>query len=131
MTAFAQAGNNAPVPGVTIDFKVLTGPNAGKAGTGTTGANGMTSFTYHDDGGAGTDKIQAFIGTTISSNQVLKTWMTPCDLNNDGRVDATDLALLRARFNTVATGPTDPYDVNHDGVINILDYGICRSKLTP
>ena len=34
VTAFAQAANGAPVPGVTINFLVLTGPNAGKTGYG-------------------------------------------------------------------------------------------------
>ena len=130
VTAFAQAGNNAPVPGVTINFKVLTGPNVGKTGSGTTGADGKTSFTYHDDGGAGVDTIQAFIGTTLSSNKVLKTWATECDVNNDGVVSTADLLLIRARFNTVATGPTDPYDANHDGVINVADQRYCQVRRT-
>lgn len=114
--AFTQAANNAPVPGVTITFKVLIGPNAGKTGTGTTGADGKASYTYHDDGGAGTDTIQAFIGATLSSNQVLKIWGLACDINNDGKVSPADILMFRARMNTVATGPTDPYDANHDGV---------------
>ena len=96
VTAFAQAANGAPVPGVTIDFLVLTGPNAGKTGTGTTGADGKTSFTYHDDGGAGTDTIQAFItagAVTLASNIVSKIWGLACDVNNDGKVTSADLAV--------------------------------------
>lgn len=135
ITAFAQAGNNAPVPGVTIDFRVLTGPNAGKTGTGTTGADGKTSFTYAGVvGGAGLDTIQAFIGTNLSSNKVLATWATACDLNGDGIVSTADLLLIRGRFNTVASGPTDPYDANRDGVINVADQRYCqvrRTSLTP
>ena len=42
---------------MTITFKVLTGPNTGKQGAGVTGADGKVSFTYHDDGGAGTDTL--------------------------------------------------------------------------
>ena len=106
VTAFAQAANNAPVPGVTITFRVLAGPNTGKTGTGTTGADGKTSFTYHDDGGAGTDTIQAFIGANLSSNQVLKIWGLACDINNDGKVSPADLLLIRARLNTVAGMPS-------------------------
>lgn len=130
VTAFAQAANNAPVPGVTITFKVLTGPNTGKSGSGTTGADGKTSFTYHDDGGAGTDMIQAFIGTNLSSNQVLKIWGLACDINNDGKVSPADILLIRARLNTVATGPTDPYDPNHDGVVNVADMRYCQLRQT-
>lgn len=130
VTAFAQAANNAPVPGVTITFKVLTGPNAGKMGSGTTGADGKTSYTYHDDGGAGTDRIQAFIGATLSSNQVLKLWDLACDINNDGKVSPADILLIRSRLNTVATGPTDKYDANHDGVVNVADMRYCQLRQT-
>ncbi len=130
VTAFTQAANNAPVPGVTIVFKVNTGPNAGKTGTGTTGADGKTSYTYHDDGGAGTDEIQAFIGTTLSSNKVLKIWGLACDINNDGKVSPADILLIRARLNTVSTGPTDPYDANRDGVVNVADMRYCQLRQT-
>ncbi len=130
VTAFAQAANNAPVPGVTITFRVLTGPNAGKNGTGTTGADGKTSFTYTDTAGPGTDTIQAFIGTTLSSNQVLKIWGIACDVNNDGVVSPADIRQMRTRLNTVATGPTDPYDANADGVVNIADLRYCQLRQT-
>ena len=131
VTAFAQAANNAPVPGVTINFKVNTGPNAGKTGNGTTGADGKTNYTYTDTGGPGTDEIQAFIGTTLSSNKVLKIWGLACDINNDGKVTNADLLLIRNRLNTVATGPTDPYDPNGDSVVNIADMRYCQLRLTP
>ena len=131
VTAFTQAANNAPVPGVTINFKVNTGPNAGKTGNGTTGADGKTSFTYTDTAGPGTDEIQAFIGTTLSSNKVLKIWGLACDINNDGKVTNADLLLIRSRLNTVATGPTDPYDANGDSVVNIADMRYCQLRLTP
>ena len=134
VTAFAQAANGAPVPGVTISFKVLTGPNAGKTGSGTTGADGKTTFTYHDDGGAGTDTIQAYIvtgATTLSSNIVSKIWGLACDVNNDGKVTNADLLLIRAKNGQAATGPTDPYDANHDGVINVADVRYCQLRLTP
>ena len=96
VTAFAQASSGAPVPGVQISFLVLTGPNAGKNGTGNTGADGKTTFKYHDDGGAGTDTIQAFItlgAVKLGSNVVSKIWGLACDVNNDGKVTNADLAL--------------------------------------
>lgn len=130
VTAFAQAANDAPVPGVTIDFRVLTGPNAGKTGIGTTGADGKTTFTYHDDGGAGTDTIQAFIGAALSSNPVIKIWGMACDVNNDAVVSPADLLLIRNKNNTVATSPTDPFDPNRDGVINVADVRFCQLRVT-
>jgi len=134
VTAFAQSANGAPVPGVTIDFKVLTGPNANKAGTGTTGANGKTSFTYTDTGGAGTDTIQAFIGANLSSNKVTKTWANDvivCDVTGDGKVTNADLTAIRAKNGKAATGPNDPYDANRDGKINVADVRYCQLRLTP
>jgi hypothetical protein len=133
VTAFAQASNGAPVPGVTITFKVLTGPNTGVTGTGTTGADGKTTFTYADTGGAGTDTIQAFIGTT-GSNVVTKIWANPsipCDVNGDGKVTNADLLLIRAKNGQAASGPNDPYDPNGDGVINVADVRYCQLRLTP
>ncbi len=135
VTAFAQASSGAPVPGVTITFKVLTGPNAGKSGNGTTGADGKTSFTYHDDGGAGTDTIQAYItagATTIGSNIVSKTWGgLACDVNNDGKVTNADLVLIRAKNGQSPTGANAIYDANHDGAINVADVRYCQLRLTP
>lgn len=134
VTAFTQSTNGAPVPGVSINFKVLTGPNAGKTGSGTTGADGKTTFTYHDDGGAGTDTIQAFIGTTLSSNQVTKTWadaVVVCDVNGDGKVTQADLTLIRGKNGRNASGANDPYDPNKDGKINVADVRYCQLRLTP
>ena len=62
-----------PVPGATVVFKVLTGPNAGKTGQGQTDASGDADFTYTDTGGPGTDNIQASIGA-LGSNVVEKIW---------------------------------------------------------
>jgi len=135
VTAFAQSTNGAPVPGVTIVFRVLGGSqNAGKTGTGTTGADGKTSFTYHDDNGAGVDTIQAFIGATLSSNVVTKTWVNPtiaCDVNGDNKVTNADLVLIRAKSGQAATGPNDPFDANHDGKIDVADVRYCQLRLTP
>lgn len=131
VTALAQAANNAPIAGVTINFRVIDGPNTGKSGSGNTGADGKTSFTYTDTAATGgVDKIQAFIGATISSNQVLATWGVACDINNDGVVSRADLVLINGRLNTVATGPTDPYDPNRDGVVNIADLRYCQLRQT-
>jgi len=130
VTAFTQAVNNSPVPGVTVTFRVILGPNSGKNGSGITGGDGKTSFTYTDTAGPGTDTIQAFIGTALSSNQVLKIWGLACDINNDGRVSPADILLIRARLNSVATSATDPYDPNRDGVVNVADMRFCQLRQT-
>ncbi len=135
VTAFAQAQNGAPVPGVTISFLVLTGPNTGKTGSSATGADGKTTFTYHDDGGAGTDTIQAFItlgAVKLGSNVVSKIWGgLACDVNNDGKVTNADLLLIRAKNGQSPAGANAPYDANHDGAINVADVRYCQLKLTP
>ncbi|MCM2310290.1 MAG: dockerin type I domain-containing protein [Steroidobacteraceae bacterium] len=134
VTAFTQAANGAPVPGVTIEFRVVSGPNAGKTGTGSTGADGKVSFTYTDTAGPGTDTIQAFIGTTLASNQVTKTWANPtivCDVNSDGKVTSADLLLIRAKSGQSAGGANAIYDANTDGAINVADVRYCQLRLTP
>ena len=91
------------------------------------------AFTYHDNGGAGVDTIQAFIGQ-LGSNQVTKTWANAgltCDVNNDGKVDLADLTIIRNANGQVPTGPNDPRDANGDGKINVLDYRFCQLRLTP
>jgi hypothetical protein len=51
--------DGSPESGKTVTFTVSSGPNAGKTGSGVTDVNGKATFTYHDDGGRGTDAILA------------------------------------------------------------------------
>ena len=138
VTAFAQSSNNQPVPGATINFQVLAGSvNVGASGTCNpagcvTGQDGKVSFTYHDTNGAGTDTIQAFIGSQ-GSNQVVKIWANNferCDTDGDGDVDATDLDNIRAANGQLA-GPNDPKDGNGDGRINVADVRYCQLHQHP
>jgi hypothetical protein len=76
VTAVATSNINTPVAGATVTFTVTSGPNAGTTGPGVTDATGTATFTYTDTGGAGTDQIQANIGT-ILSNSVQKIWISP------------------------------------------------------
>jgi hypothetical protein len=70
--------NNVAEAGKTVTFTVISGPNLGATGTGTTNGSGQATFTYPDTGGVGTDTIQAtFVddsGATETSNQVTVTW---------------------------------------------------------
>ena len=137
VTAFAQSSNNQPVLGAQLSFSVLSGPNKGATGTCNpasciTPANGMVTFTYSDNGGAGMDTIQAFIGS-LGSNQVTKTWQNAtltCDVNADGVVSPADLLIIRNANGQVPTGPSDPRDANGDGKINVLDVRYCQLRLT-
>ena len=133
VTAKALAANKAPVPGAIVDFRVLTGPNAGKTGQDVTDANGEATFTYSDDTGMspGMDTIQAFIGT-LGSNQVTKNWVIPtteCDVDADNDVDMADLTIIR-NANGVVAGPNDARDPNRDGRINVADVRYCQVRLT-
>ena len=62
---------------VTVNFTVVSGPNAGLTGSAVTDSNGHASFTYVGNS-PGTDTIQAsFVnsqGVTVVSNPVTKTW---------------------------------------------------------
>jgi len=137
VTAKAESGGNPPQPiaGATVNFQVLTGPNAGKIGTGQTNANGETTFTYQDTGGpaGGTDRIQAFIGA-LGSNIVQKIWQSQnvprCDTEPDGDVDMADLVTIRNANGQMASGPTDQRDGNGDGRINVADVRYCQLRLT-
>src|SRR5262245_23669207 len=53
------ATNGTPAGGVLVSFAVASGPNAGTAGSFTTGAGGTTAFSYSGIGGTGTDIIRA------------------------------------------------------------------------
>jgi hypothetical protein len=134
VTAFAQSSNNQPVPGATISFSVLSGPNTGASGTCdpagcVTGQDGKVKFTYHDTNGAGTDTIQAFIGQQ-GSNQVTKIWTNNvaerCDADADGDVDGADLDIIRAANGQPASSASDPRDGNGDMKINVLDLRYCQ-----
>jgi hypothetical protein len=59
VVATLTAGSYGPVAGVPIEFSVLSGPNKGKTGSGTTDANGQVSFTY----GPGSTVNPTFLGT--------------------------------------------------------------------
>ena len=75
VTANAESTGGTPVPGATVNFLVLTGPNAGASGSDVTDANGEATFTYTDTGlvVGSTDTIQATIGV-LESNIVEVNW---------------------------------------------------------
>jgi hypothetical protein len=131
VTGIAEASNGNPIAGVTITFRVTSGPNAGATGTGQTGANGQATFTYTDNGGAGSDTIQAFVGA-LSSNVLVKNWVAviaTCDIDKDSDVDLNDVNAVRAGIGQVPAA-NDPRDANLDGKITINDVRACILKCT-
>ena len=99
-TATVTDASNQPTPNVTVNFIVLSGPNAGKTGTGTTDSNGNATFSYSSVL-LGTDILQASVtnatGGSIKSDQVTTTWTSadPCPAPT-GPPDPTQTAIVNA-----------------------------------
>ena len=80
VTATVRDQASAVLPGVTVTFSVVSGPNAGAGGTGVTDVNGQATFTYTSNGLTGTDSIQAsFVDATQTtrSDTATKIWGVP------------------------------------------------------
>ncbi len=61
---------------------------------------------------------------TASGNRTLVANFAPIprgDVNNDGKINSADLALILAARNQPASGVGDPRDLDHDGKITVLD----------
>jgi len=93
-----------PVEGTLVTFTVISGPNTGDTGTGTTNASGQATFSYTGDGGVGTDEIQACFddtGGTVCSNVVEKEWteetisLTPLLAQNELDTEHTVTATIQ------------------------------------
>jgi len=69
--------DGAPVSGKTVNFSIDSGPDAGRSSSAVTNASGQASFTYTNNGKAGTDDIAASIsdGDATRSTHVTKTWV--------------------------------------------------------
>ena len=117
----------APQVGIEVTFEVVSGPNAGAAGTCsanadcTTDANGEVSWTYTSNGATGTDVILASFlnqaGAPIYSQNAEKTWVDDGDecegcLEAISLVSPADGAVLGSApaATTVSTPPTFCWD---------------------
>jgi hypothetical protein len=120
--AFAQ-----PVAGVTVTFNVTSGPNFGSLGTAVTNTGGVATKSYIGHT-AGTDTIQAsatITGSPSLSNTVSNTWAgLLCDVDNNHKVDNSDIALIFAARNTLVE-PGDVRDADFDGIVTSLDARKC------
>jgi hypothetical protein len=107
----------APQTGITIQFRVIYGPNTGVSGSALTNASGQATFTYTGSGGVGTDTIEAKAknqaGEILATAQVTKQWTQPLfgsirifkyyDYNLNGVQNAYEPALSGWYYNI--TGP--------------------------
>ncbi len=73
-----------PLADQTVDFQIMSGPNAGEVGQDTTDLSGEATFTYTGDGGVGQDVIQACTGQIIGivgqpqeCDTATKDWVQP------------------------------------------------------
>jgi RHS repeat-associated protein len=83
-SAVALDAGNEPLVGVTVDFSVLAGPDAGKTGQARTDASGLASFSFAG-AAPGTDTLQATLpnqsGAATVSNQVTVLWLPQVTLS--------------------------------------------------
>ena len=119
VVARALSINGDPIPGTTINFDILTGPNAGVAAQGVSDAAGEVQIEYTSDGTEGTDEIQASIGNLLS-NVLTKVWESDappmkCDVDDDGDVDRDDYRAILGSRNQPATVTPPPYPATQTG----------------
>lgn len=138
VTAVLKDGDNN-IEGSEIRFDVITGPNTGKTGTGTSDVQGEVVFTYADMAGPGTDQIQAsFLDSAsnqLKSNIVEKIWqLVPssikCDVNGDSVIDRNDIRTIFLTRHSDSSGSDDPRDADRDGKITVNDARACAVLCT-
>ena len=99
LTATATTAAGAPAPGVSVQFSITSGPNAGVSLPAViTDSAGQATLAYSGEV-AGTDTVQASVGT-LQSPVVEKIWTAP------GALDHITMAPLTA---TIAAGGSQPY----------------------
>lgn len=65
---------------------------------------------------------------------VAESWLrlrpgTPCDFNEDGRVDRNDITLVFQSAGSVG-GPEERFDVDRDGIVTVNDARVCTLRCT-
>jgi uncharacterized repeat protein (TIGR01451 family) len=102
--------NNVPVSGLTVNFEVTSGPNAGQIGVDTTDANGHASFSYTGGATTGTDVI-AVTGTGIACDATCE-WIDSslfsADLFVSKKANKAQVTINRKLTYTVAVTNNGP-----------------------
>ncbi|HEY6909571.1 MAG TPA: Ig-like domain-containing protein [Myxococcales bacterium] len=108
-TALVTDAGGLPLANAVVDFAVVSGPDTGRIGQGTTDASGSAVFTF-TSATVGIDAVVATLangsGGTLSSNQSIVTWVSgdPCPRPAAGP-DATRLLYVGAAAGEV----NDPF----------------------
>jgi len=124
VTATIFDGAGSPISGAPVSFKISGGPDAGFAQTNPTDTAGQSSYTYTNNGAAGTDSIVATFtdnpGSVFSSSALTEVWTTTIETNSQtGCADlggSWDSAGLTCTLSTSAnlnsaTKPSNSLDV--------------------
>lgn len=124
VTATVHNGDGSAKPGVTVSFSVSAGPDSGATGSGTTDASGQATYTYTNNGTAGTDTIDASFtdGNTTYKATASKTWehgapaagsieLTPATADNPVGTDHTVTATVKNSAGDPQAGVTVTFDV--------------------
>lgn len=141
-TATLADASHQPVPGATVNLRILNGPNIGLSGQATTDASGQAVFSYTSSV-LGTDTLAATIaqgGGTLTSNLITATWIAiPTTLVYLGAAGGEygDPVTLQARLTESATGrplagQTVAFALSSQTITGATDaQGIATVSLTP
>jgi len=118
-------------PGLTDKFVTVTN-GTGTVTVGEIGSFGTTGFieiAKVNKAGTVTVSVSKFGPFTVTTGPQTVTvyggTATPGDINNDGKVDATDLSILLANYGKTVIGGADARaDLHNDGVIDAKDLAI-------
>lgn len=80
--------------------------------------------------GPGSATVTFTVGTATAQVKVTVPNSAPGDLNADGRIDNTDVAILQSALNTPAAIANDARDLNQDGQITSADVTLLKTLCT-
>lgn len=102
VTATVTAGADGGLPGVEVDFEVVTGPSAPVSGSGTTGSSGTAELTWtnpsQDLSGLGTDAVRACFTDSLGNELC-------ADATKDWRDLTAPVASCAASVNPAGNAP--------------------------
>jgi hypothetical protein len=113
VTATVEDEDNNPIEGVTVDFEVIAGPNAGNTFSALTDASGQAQYSYVGNV-AGVDQIQAcFLNslTLIQCSNVLNFQWT-------GQLAGFQLCIPQGW--SIISSPYEPFDADLDAIFGQL-----------
>lgn len=98
-SAVLTDASGAPLPNVTVNFNILSGPNAGQSGQDITDTQGNAHFTYTGTA-QGADILQASVQNastaTLLSNQAVVNWQTASCAGGEAQNNAASLLYIGA-----------------------------------